>query len=366
LIYINKENSELTKEIKIFREPFRKIKQGSFLLEELKKFDLRLAHKLYNELFSPAMSYLKGIKQLVIIPHGCLNYLPFEMLVSRIDKKSIEEKVLFSEYATPQYLIEDYSISYAPSASVLDPKLLARDRKEPRDKKMFAIANPRFGTVLSKNPEDSKTHSFLTKSMLEKIGPLPHSEHEIEVIEKYFDETLICKNADATEENFIKQAPHFPIIHLSTHGFLNETNPSYSSLVFAYNEEIKDVDLLHAYEIFDLKINCDLVTLSACESGLGQQIEKVGGEGVVGLSRAFLYAGARSLVVSLWQVADESTSILMSEFYKNWREKGLSKIEALQQAKLSLMKKEKKIGNRLLSYSHPFFWAPFILIGESE
>ena len=85
---------------------------------------------------------------------------------------------------------------------------------------------------------------------------------------------------------------------------------------------------------------------------------------MIGITRAFLYAGTKSLLVSLWQVPDEATSILMSEFYSNMIQGGMSKAEALRAAKLSLMKREKKIGNRTISYSHPFFWAPFILIGD--
>lgn len=305
-------------------------------------------------------------EHIIIIPHMSLNYLPFEMLLSQIGEKSIEDEAILSEYRTHRYLFEDYSISYAPSVSVLDPKLLKRVRVKSSKGDILAIANPQFEKQVSYEPEESLSNVFLTKSIRKRIEQLPHSEQEAIMIQKCFNNASVYLSKKATENNFISQAPNYPIIHLSTHGFLNETNPIYSFLVFAYNEEIKDVDLLHAYEIFNLDLNCDLVTLSACESGLGQEIETIGGEGVVGLSRAFLYAGAKSLVVSLWQVLDESTSILMSEFYRNLREKEFNKVEALRQAKLYLMKEQKKIGNRYISYSHPFFWAPFILIGDSN
>lgn len=363
LLSLGKNNSEFAKDIEKLRRPFRRIEES---IVELNKFDLTIAQNLYQELIAPAVPYLKGIKNIVVVPHGCLHYLPFEILVSQIDEKDIVEKGLLPEYGTPRYLIEDYSISYAPSASVLDPKLYIRETDNPKKGDILAIANPDFREVESGKPDETITNLILTKSMRERIQSLPYSEMEVGAIKKFFRNPFIYKNKHATEENFIEQSPYYPIIHLSTHGFLNETSPIYSSLVFAYNEAIKDVDLLHAYEVFNLDLNCDLVTLSACETTLEQKIEYVGGEGVVGLSRAFLYAGAKSLVVSLWKVEDESTSILMSEFYRNLKEKGLSKIEALRQAKLVLMKKEKKIGKRFLSYSHPFFWAPFILIGEPK
>ena len=140
----------------------------------------------------------------------------------------------------------------------------------------------------------------------------------------------------------------------------------YSGLIFSFNKDTGENDILHAYEVLGLKLDCDLITLSACETALGQKVEILSGEGIVGLPRSFLYAGTRSLIVSLWKVEDESTSLLMAKFYKNFKEAGMSKAAALRKAKLSLMKMEKKIGNRSLSYAHPFFWAPFILIGESD
>ncbi|MFQ6118448.1 MAG: CHAT domain-containing protein [Methanosarcinales archaeon] len=361
ILKLPKKNSELAEEIRKLREPFERVEES---ILELKRLDLKIAHNLYKELIAPAIPYLDGIKHLIIVPHGCLHYLPFEMLITNPVEKKTNENVSISEYQNPHYLIEEYSISYSPSASVLDPKLLYRKRTNPQKGELIAFANPDFGDISQEETEETTRNLFLTKAMRQRIEELPYAEQEVEEIKKYYRNPLILKKKEAKEESFVKNSAYYPVIHLSTHGFLNEAHPIYSGIVFSYNEEIKDVDLLHAYEIFNLDLNCDLVTLSACETALGQEIEKIGGEGVVGLTRSFLYAGAESLVVSLWKVEDESTSYLMSEFYKNMREKGLSKVEALRQAKLSLIKKEKKIEGTNFSYSHPFFWAPFILVGD--
>ena len=127
-----------------------------------------------------------------------------------------------------------------------------------------------------------------------------------------------------------------------------------SAVVLSLDEEGGEDGFLQMREIFNLNLDADLVVLSGCETGRGKLLK---GEGLVGLSRAFLAAGARSLVVSLWRVNDRSTSLLMEAFYLNLKE-GLGKAEALHQAKLALMKVEEG------RYAHPYYWAPFILIGD--
>ncbi|MEQ8882896.1 MAG: CHAT domain-containing protein, partial [Cyclobacteriaceae bacterium] len=141
-------------------------------------------------------------------------------------------------------------------------------------------------------------------------------------------------------------------IHLATHGIVNQSKPELSR-VFLCPGSTEDGSL-YSGEIYNLKFNANLVTLSACETGLGQVAK---GEGIVGLSRALQYAGAQNLIVSLWQVADKSTADLMIEFYNhslNDSRKGYA--DDLRAAKLSLLRSE--------DYYNPYFWAPFILIGQ--
>ena len=192
--------------------------------------------------------------------------------------------------------------------------------------------------------------------------PLPHSEREVKTIANLYDRPKYFAEEEATEENFKIEASQFETIHLSAHGLLDESMPMYSGIVLTQDEDPVEDGFLQAYEIFNLRLNAELVTLSGCETGLG---EIKHGEGLIGLTRAFMYAGAKSLVVSLWSVNDESTCQIMEAFYSNMMEKGLSKVEALRQAKLKLMGMEKDLGDGVkLSYAHPFFWAPFVLVGD--
>lgn len=129
----------------------------------------------------------------------------------------------------------------------------------------------------------------------------------------------------------------------------------YSRIVFALDDDPKEDGFLHAYEVLNLSLNANLVTLSACETGLGKLSR---GEGLIGLTNAFLYAGASSVLVSLWSV-DESTGLIMKYFYQNLKD-GMNKTKALQKAKLSLLETHKKG----MSFAHPFLWAPFVLMGS--
>jgi CHAT domain-containing protein len=160
----------------------------------------------------------------------------------------------------------------------------------------------------------------------------------------------------ATEENAMNMSKDFSILHFACHGFLDERFPLNSGLALTIPETAgpgKENGLLQAWEIFEgLRINADLVTLSACETGLGKEM---GGEGLIGLTRAFQYAGARTVLSSLWSVSDESTAVLMKHFYTNLKQ-GKPKAEALRLAQAEMMRSEK--------YSHPFYWAGFVLNGD--
>jgi CHAT domain-containing protein len=144
---------------------------------------------------------------------------------------------------------------------------------------------------------------------------------------------------------------NFDYIHLATHGFVNSQYPELSGLLLTQDSKSKEDGVLYTGEILGLNLNAELVTLSACETALGKKVE---GEGVRGLSTAFLLAGSKNVIASLWKVSDESTSKLMIEFYTQLLS-GKDKASALRLAKLSLIKTE--------NYSHPYYWAPFVQIG---
>jgi CHAT domain-containing protein len=186
--------------------------------------------------------------------------------------------------------------------------------------------------------------------------PLPAAEAEVGAIEDALrgSESHVYIGRRATEDAFKKEAAHYRILHLATHFLSDDRQPLYSKIVLAQDPEAEEDGYLQTYEIFNIRLNADLVVLSACNTGLGKLSK---GEGLVGISRAFLYAGVPSLLVSLWSVDDESTSILMKSFYEHLSN-GLNKKQALRQAKLEYL--ETVPNNK----RDPFYWAPFILVGD--
>jgi CHAT domain-containing protein len=162
--------------------------------------------------------------------------------------------------------------------------------------------------------------------------------------------------AEATEERAKAIGKDVRYLHFATHGLLDEQSPLSSALALTPPgdaAEGRDNGLLQAWEIFErVRLDADLVVLSACQTGLGKEM---GGEGLVGLTRAFQYAGARSVLASLWSVADTSTADLMTKFYSFLRH-GRSKDDALRRAQVALIKSAE--------YSDPFYWAPFVLTGD--
>lgn len=203
-----------------------------------------------------------------------------------------------------KYLIDRYNISYLPSASVL--KYL-EPKKRPKGDKLLAFANP------TTNRDDHK--------------PLPFAEKELNDIAQFYEQKLLLSKADATEDRFRELAPDYDIIHLACHSELNSAYPLFSGLLLAPGEE-QDGEL-DVHELFTTDLNAYLVVLSACQTGLGHLTT---GDELVGLSRAFIYAGTPSVVSSLWVVNDESTAYLMTRFHRNLRK--YDKAEALRRAQL--------------------------------
>jgi CHAT domain-containing protein len=196
---------------------------------------------------------------------------------------------------------------------------------------------------------------------------LPASRHEVLGIRRRFERSYsladrwfgrrarVYLGREASEER-IKAGDlgAYRFVHLATHGFLNPRDPRLSGLLLASEAPTSKEDgVLQLSEIYGLRLNADLVTLSACESGLGLVAK---GEGIIGLTRGFLYSGARNVVVSLWQVNDETTADLMVTFYEGMLG-GMKKAEALRAAKLALIQRQAES-------ARPYYWAPFVLIGR--
>jgi CHAT domain-containing protein len=159
---------------------------------------------------------------------------------------------------------------------------------------------------------------------------------------------------NATKSKFLNVASNSKILHLATHAQANDKMGDFCFLIFSNRKDREEKELLYAREIYNLQLKADLVTLSACETGLGE-LKK--GEGIISLARAFAYAGAKSIVTSLWQISDVRTKDLMISFYKNLHN-GLQKDDALWKAKMDYLHKNKG------EAASPFYWASFIGIGD--
>lgn len=316
------------------------------------------SNEIYNTVFKPVESFFKDnnltVDQLIVVPEGGLNYLPFEALFRPVGDED-------------RYLIQDYSVSYAYSFSLLD--FISNREKVATTNSCLA-----FAPVFSERTENARMtastqelHGIVARDLVDKsraftrngtfIEPLPGTEKEIRRIDEIVRSTGMTSKYftfEDAEEGVLKSGilKEFKYIHFATHGFINEANPAYSGILMSQNNDSKEDCVLYASEIYNLEINADLVTLSACETGLGRMAF---GEGIVGLSRSFLYAGASNLLVSQWKVNDESTSRLMIDFYSNIVE-GASKAAALRKAKLNLLESEQ--------FKNPYYWAPFVLIGR--
>lgn len=328
--------------------------------------DSESGRALYEILVRPVESVLNGADRVLVLPDGPLHVLPFSALVRSLPGKRA------------QYLVEWKPIHIAISATVYAE--LEKERKDaPRPSSVIvaAFGDPKYLRLPEKKvpvqrgesedaatvapledideSEDPQVHSVVRGGF--RFEPLPESRAEVENIASlYAPKAAVYLGSDATEEQAKSIGKDVPLIHFATHAVINERFPLDSALVFTIPEHAKegqDNGLLQAWEIFErVRIDADLVTLSACESGLGKEM---GGEGLIGLTRAFQYAGARSVLASLWRVEDKATAELMKRFYR-YLKAGNSKDQALRLAQIDLI--------HSLGYSQPKDWAAFQLNGD--
>ncbi len=305
------------------------------------------AKRIYRDLIHPFENDLSSIENLVIVPDGILFYLPFETLVQ--DRNGV--------ISSPAYLIERCCISYAPSVSSLK-FLLNKKPGNSRPKRLLAFGNP----VYAARPPSDRQFSYkeaLREVYLEngfEFTPLVYSQKEVQQISRYFKKSVVdlYLGEKANEEAFKKTGlEDYQIIHFACHGFQDEKYPLRSALVLSLDDNSDEDGFLQGREIYHLRLNADLVVLSACQTARGR-LENA--EGVLGLPRVFFYAGAKSTISSLWKVNDRSTSELMRHFY-GFLTEGKSKAQALRLAKLRLLNSK---------FEHPFYWAGFILSGDSR
>ncbi len=301
------------------------------------------SRKLYALLIGPAEAQIAAAKRLLVSPSGPLHTLPFATLMRK-----------------DRYLVEWKPVHFVLSATVYAE--LKKARRAPADLtrgQVVAFGDPVYPPLpKDRNAAPAATLEILTAASRGlSLEPIPATRREVEGIASLYPQAETYLGGEATEEKAKSLGAEARLVHFACHGLLDERFPLNSALALTIPEHPapgRDNGLLQAWEILEsVRLNADLVTLSACDTALGREM---GGEGLVGLTRAFQYAGARTVLASLWSISDLSTSRIMQRFYGYLRD-GKSKDEALRAAQIDQIRG--KSGS-----SHPFHWAAFELFGD--
>ena len=342
------------REVAAASETFRAaLKSGS------RKSSLQIGAALYQKLIAPVMPAISARQKLLICPHAALFGIPFEALVVGLKGEK------------PTFLLQQFGLAYNYSATIFYQQASTPGRLAARpavvsdlvafapfsDKGKYAIGEK--GLFSGQFAAAGRRPAWITRDG-EHFTDLPGSLLEVKGISSAFSAHQFTSKTfigeEATKKNLFAAIGSARFVHLATHSFINEASPSLSGIAFsnpAYLVSQTDqVGILFLGEVYNLECNADLVVLSSCESGMGKLIK---GEGMIALTRGFLYAGARNVMVSLWKVEDQHTSELMIDFYRRVLA-GESFSSALRQAKLDLLKNNTSIS--------PSVWASFVLFGR--
>jgi CHAT domain-containing protein len=331
------------------------------------------SNALYKVVLGPAAGMI-GDKRLMVVADGALNYIPFEVLLKSADS---------GDFSSLGYLVKSNEIIYAPSASVVGA--IKQQRAKSSGQGILIIADPVFNSndaraqkATGTPASDAEVRGLGIQGALSDVAgstPAPAANPameglplarlngtrtEAEQISKLAKasggQADVWLDLDANEDNLgARDVSKYRIIHVATHGLLNAERPQFTGVVLSLVGNKTHDGFVRTDEVFNLRLGSPLVMLSACETGLGKEKR---GEGVMGLTRAFMYAGAPTVGVSLWSVADKSTADLMTDFYKRLLStgEGTTSSSALRGAQLAMISGKK--------YSAPFYWAPFVLVGD--
>jgi CHAT domain-containing protein len=327
---------------------------------------------LYKVVLEPAAAMI-GDKRLMVVADGALNYIPFEVLLKTSDT---------GDFSSLNYLVKSNEVIYAPSASVVGA--IKQQRTKNASRAMLIIADPVFNSNDARAQKrapapatDADVRGLGIQSALADVSgsapPAPTGQMEglplarlngtrteadqiAKLAKASGGQADVWLDLDANEDNLgARDISKYRVIHVATHGLLNAERPQFTGVVLSLVGNKTHDGFVRTDEVFNLHLGSPLVMLSACETGLGKEKR---GEGVMGLTRAFMYAGAPTVGVSLWSVADKSTADLMTDFYKRLltSSEGTTSSSALRDAQLAMISGKK--------YSAPFFWAPFVLVGD--
>jgi len=294
------------------------------------------SQRLYNVLIGPIYNNIKEHK-LLIIPSGILGYLPFEILIKP------DSKVKELDYRNLNYLIRDFPISYSYSSTLRFSSLFtSRTFKSKLD-------------ILFMAPEYDNNKSDSSIKSLMNLKKLPFALTEVEDLYDEFG-GKIYSGAEADKSRFMETAPSYDVLHLAMHTLINDSMPMYSKLVFSPMAGSNDNDIfLNTSEIYKMNLNASMVTLSACNTGRGV-LQR--GEGIMSLARGFVFAGVPSVVMTLWEVQDETGLKIMQLYYK-FLSDGYKKDKAMQMAKIEVLNSSNMIK------SHPNYWSAYIITGDT-
>ncbi|MCF8346318.1 MAG: CHAT domain-containing protein, partial [Bacteroidales bacterium] len=302
---------------------------------------VHLGRMFYKTLVEPVLEVTDS-REITFVPDGAIMYLPFEsFLTTDVDDEYIN-------YNKLPYLIYDISVGYSHSSTLLFSE---RVKTKSPQKKVLAFA-PEYENLL----DDDTPLVWNRQSNPDFLMPLPGAEREVATIARMVPSDKFM-DYDATEKNFKKYASDYAVLHLAMHTIMDDENPMYSKLAFARteNDTTEDHDLF-TYEIYNMKLNAEMVVLSSCSSGYGKMQK---GEGMMSMARGFIYAGCPSIIMTLWQVSDQSSAQLMSHFYKHLK-RGKNKKNALRKAKLDYISSSDNLK------SNPYFWSAFMMVGDNN
>jgi len=305
---------------------------SDYSLNDLLNF-IQLSYNIYDVLLKPVEELISG-RRLIIIPDNQLGYLPFEVLITKnITPSNLDLRNL-------PYLVKQHAISYAYSATLLQKR---NNNGSRTNRKILAISPTYHANEFQ--PGGNRQQNLL---------PIPWAIEEVQSLTRaYRGDAMIGNNA--TTNKFMSKAPGYLVLHLAMHSLIDNENPMFSSLVFSQTDDTLNDPFLNTYELFNMELNARLAVLSACKTGDGR-LQR--GEGIMSMARGFFYAGVPSIIMTLWDIDDYSSSRLIANFY-DYLSRGYEKDAALRMAKLDYLDTADKLR------AHPHFWAGFVNIGDT-
>lgn len=325
---------DFTSDILLYRKLISDPDLSSQSIESLHCFQ-NLSNKLFNTLLKPFTAMMEN-RRLIVIPEGILGFIPFETLVTAVCQDC-------TTYRDLHYLLKTNTVSYSWSFTLRQSGPL----KNRAVAKIAAFA-PEYLNCPGALPFDDKNNQAL-------LTPIPGAANEIQAVKRIAGNSKLYHGQDATVKNFMQSGTRAGVVHLAMHAVIDDSNPMYSRLVFSNDEEGECYGFLHAWELYGMEMSARMAVLSACNSGFGHAM---GREGIISLTRGFFAAGVPTVVMSMWNVEDETGSKLLPLFYQ-FLLKEQSVDDALRSSKLEFLSNADDLR------AHPYFWSPITVYGNT-